>query len=209
VDIRQPGPEERERSYHAIRSAVAAIDVVRPGAIETANFLLDEAKSNFERTVSQSANLESKATTLLGIVAGATGILGVFSTRDGSAAIKTPLVGIATVCILVSLLCLFYILRAKSFESPNMSSYVCAAMVREDNRLGLALALAETYRYVRARWARELRIEGSALFTAHFATVLASVFLLLNAIHVHEAAPHRAGGPTHTGNSLQKPKGVI
>jgi hypothetical protein len=204
----QPSAAERERSYHAIRRTVAAIDVVRPGAIETANFLLDEAKSSFARTVSQSANLESKATTLLGIVAGATGVLGVFGTRDGRAAIETPLVGIATVCILISLVCLFYVLRAKRFESPDISSYVSAAIVREDNRLGLALALAESYRYVRARWARDVRIEGSVLFSAYLATALASIFILANAVSDHREPSAGAASLPHTGKPVQKPKGT-
>src|ERR1700733_6347924 len=56
MDSSQPGASERERSYRAIRSAIAALEVIRPGTVETASFLLTEAKSSFEHAVAESAN---------------------------------------------------------------------------------------------------------------------------------------------------------
>lgn len=182
VDAGQPTAAERERSYHAIRRAAAAIDVVRPGAIETAAFLLNEAKTSFERTLAESANIESKATTVLGIVAAATGALGVFGTRDGKLIVATPLVTAATSCVLASLVCLLYILRAKRFASLDVGSYISAATVQEDNRLGLSLVLAELYRQIRDESARHCALEGRALFAAYGAIVAASILLLVNAV---------------------------
>jgi hypothetical protein len=75
MDSNQPGALDRERSYHAIRNATAAIVVPRPGTVETAIFLLSEAKGSLEHSVAESASVETKATSLLGIVAGACGTI--------------------------------------------------------------------------------------------------------------------------------------
>jgi hypothetical protein len=50
MEFRQPDEAERERSYHAIRSVTAGIDTVRPGAIETAAFLLADGRNPVARS---------------------------------------------------------------------------------------------------------------------------------------------------------------
>jgi hypothetical protein len=200
MDSSQPNAAERERSYRVIRGAMAAIEVVRPGAVETATFLLSEAESSFVHTVAESANLESKATTLLGIVAGATSVLGVFGTRDGKAIFATPAVAVAMIFVVIALVCLLYILRAKRFDSPDLGSFISAAMIREDNRPGLALVLAETYRTMRHRLRLDSRDDGRALFLAYAATAAASLALLLNAVTVPPGTTSfQAGGRAATG----------
>lgn len=209
MEFRQPDEADRERSYDAIRSVTEGLDAVRPGAIETAAFLLAEAKTSFERTAADSANLESKATAALGIVAGATSVLGVFGTRDGKPIIATPIVTAAMCCVLVALVCLLYMLRAKRLESPDIGSYVSAAMVREDNRLGLTLTVAETYLYMRDRFGRTLRQDGRALFLAYMAIAAASISLLVNAVSANRGIPAQIGSSLKAGTPAPATKSSI
>jgi hypothetical protein len=58
---------------------------------EAAEFLLEEAKRDFERVSGSSASHEDKARAVLGIVAGATGALGVFGvSKDGQTTSRRP-----------------------------------------------------------------------------------------------------------------------
>lgn len=210
MDSGQPSEAERKRSYYRVRSATAAIDVLRPGGVETAMFLLGEVKAGYDHKVAESANLESKATTSLGIVAGATSILGVFGTRDGKIVVTTPLVIAAMMCVLAALVCLLYILRAKWFGSPRLGSYISAAMVREDNRLGLILTVAETYRFLRDEFERTLRSDRHALFIAYAAIATASILLLVNVVNTNGTVPvFHSGGTQKAGTQAPAPNGPL
>lgn len=210
MDSSQPSEAERERSYFGVRRATAAVEVLRPGAIETATLLLAEVKVSFEHKVDESANLESKATTSLGIVAGATSVLGVFGTRDGKIVVTTPTVIAAMMCVVAALVCLLYILRAKRFGSPRLGSYISAAMVREDNRLGLILTVAETYRYLRDEFERALRSDRHALFIAYAAIATASILLLINVANSNGTVPmFHSGGAPKTGTGVPAPNGPL
>jgi hypothetical protein len=192
-DHPEPTDAEREAAYRAVRSAVSAIDALRPGAVDTAMFLLAEAKASCERVSASSDNLESKATTLLGLVAGASGVLGVFGTsRDGKSIVATPLVLGAVALTVAAIVCLLYVLRAKRVRTPGLDVFISSGMVAADNRLGLALTMTRKYASLRNELAREIRSEPRALFYAYTATTAAAVLILLNVAVTSRAPTARA-----------------
>lgn len=200
MDSNQPDATQRENAYRAIRRATAAIEVVRPGALETAAFLLSEAKANWEHTRADSTNLESKATALLGIVAAASGVLGVFGTRDGKIIVATPLATAAMACVIVALICMLYMLRAKRFDGVDIGPFISGAMVRDDHRIGLTLLVAETVYDMQVQLRREIEYDSRVLFLAYVATGAAAIALLANAVTVYPSnpsfhAPANAGTP--------------
>jgi hypothetical protein len=82
--------------------------------VDTALLVLDEARSGYERAFSGLEGVETKASALLSIVAGASSAIGIFGFgKDGRAIVVTHLIGAALICIVTALVLLFYILRAK------------------------------------------------------------------------------------------------
>ena len=202
-----PTDADRQAAYTVVRGAVAAIDVLRPGAVDTAMFLLAEAKASCERVSANSDNLESKATTLLGLVAGASGLLGVFGTaRDGKSIIATPVVLGAVAFAVVAIVCLLYVLRTKHVPTPGLDVFISSGMVADDNRLGLALTITRVYASMRNELAREVRSEPRALFCAYAATAAAAILVLLNVAVTSYApsgrVPARAAATTVSTISL-------
>jgi hypothetical protein len=173
--------EEGEAAYIELRGIVGRLDEGKMPSVETATFLLDTEKDSFERTYGGSDNLESKATTLLGIVAGATSAFGVFGlAKTGSAVVTTPIILTAFGFVMVSIVALLYMLRAKTFDIPDMAPYLTAATVGEDNRVALALVVAQRYRHMREQLRREIEAEPNALFIAYASIALAAALVVLN-----------------------------
>lgn len=204
-------PEESEAAYNELRNILERLDNSKQPSVETATFLLDTEKSGFERTYAGSDNLESKATTLLGIVAGASSAFGVFGIpKAGSSIVTTPIVLTAFGFVVVSIVALLYMLRAKTFEIPDMGKYLIAAVVGEDNRVPLALVVAQRYRQMREQLRREIEAEPNALFIAYASVAIAAALVLLNtftlASHSPVSAKAKAGVPragqaaNHVGN---------
>lgn len=82
-------------------------------------------------------------------------------------------------------------------------------MVREDNRLGLMLLVAEAYLYMRDRFARALRQDGRALFLAYMAIAAASISLLVNAVGTDRAVLAQSGNSLKAGNPAPATKSSI
>ncbi|HEX3462831.1 MAG TPA: hypothetical protein VHS78_02090 [Candidatus Elarobacter sp.] len=199
---------EREHTYREIRRATSGI-TVRPGANETASFLLAEMKASFERAVAALASLESKATALLGVVVAAASALGLFGFHGEPARAATPTVLAAMALTIVALVALLWVLRAKDSLSPNLSSYVSGAMMREDNRIGVSLALAEYYGKVRAKVALRYRNESRLLFAAYLGIAAAAVILLFDAastVHRNDDESHSVRMQQHHDAATQPPK---
>ncbi|MDP9025900.1 MAG: hypothetical protein M3N13_11070 [Candidatus Eremiobacteraeota bacterium] len=172
---------EGEAAYAQLRGIIARLDEGKTPSVETASFLLDTEKDSFERTYSGSDNLESKATTLLGIVAGATSAFGVFGlARTGSAVVTTSIILTAFGFVIVSIVALLYMLRAKTFEIPDMAQYLTAATVGEDNRVALAIMVAQRYHQMREQLRREIEAEPNALFIAYASVARAAALVVLN-----------------------------
>jgi len=185
--------EERIRAYQELEEAYnevrALIDRVPKGPphldgphFETAAFLLEEAKAGFERVDSGSSNIESKATSLISIVAGASSALGIFGfSKDGKAVVATPTILAAFTFAVIALICLLYVLRSKHYKDPAIDKYVSAGMVAEDNRVGIALSLAKAYRESRDVLAQTIRYEPLALFIGYVSIATAAGLVLINA----------------------------
>lgn len=173
--------EEGKAAYTELRGIITRLDQTKTPSVETATFLLDTEKESFERTYSGSDNLESKATTLLGIVAGATSAFGVFGiAKAGSTLITTPIILTAFGFVIISIVALLYMLRAKTFDIPDMRPYLTAATVGEDNRVALSLVVAQRYREMREQLRRKIEAEPNALFIAYASIAIAAALVVLN-----------------------------
>jgi hypothetical protein len=171
--------------------------------VETATLVLDSEKASFERTSTGSDNLEAKATTVLGIVAGASSAFGLFGiAKSGNAIVATPLLFTAFMFILVSFVALLYMLRAKTIITPDLRVYLTPAIAREDNRVGLALSLAARYNEMRHELRREIAAEPHALFVAYSSIATAAMLVVLNTIASSRAAPPK---PAVTSPHVSKP----
>jgi hypothetical protein len=137
----------REEAYEATRSVIKAVPLGgvhgNSPSLETAQFVLEEAKAGFERADAGSDNVEAKATTFISIVAGASSALGVFGiSREGRAVVATPLILLAFLFTAVALSCLLYIVRSKRFSTPDIEPFISPGIASEDNRLVFAVLLA-------------------------------------------------------------------
>ena len=170
--------------------------------VETATLVLDSEKSSFERTYAGSGNLEAKATTVLGIVAGASSAFGLFGiAKSGDAVVATPMLSAAFMFILVSFVALLYMLRAKTVITPDLRVYLTPAIAREDNRVGLALSLAARYNEMRHELRQEIAAEPHALFVAYSSVATAAMLVVLNTIAPSGAATPKGAA---TGSQVTK-----
>jgi hypothetical protein len=178
---RTPSEQDFLAHYKELQQYAESLGPIRPGMTEAAEFLLEEAKRDFERVSGSSASHEDKARAVLGIVAGATGALGVFGvSKDGQTIIPTPIIVDALIFVLAAFVCLLYVLRVKRYKRPDIGTYFAGAMVREELRVALPLSLMPAYAKMTAELAHRLRHEPRAIFIAYVATASAAVLVLLN-----------------------------
>ncbi len=124
-----PTAREFLAHYEELQQYAETLGPIRPGMVEAAEFLLDEAKGDFDRVSGSSDSHEEKARAVLGIVAGATGALGVFGvSKDGQTIIPTPIIIDALIFVLVGFVCLLYVLRVKHYKRPDLGTYFAGAM---------------------------------------------------------------------------------
>lgn len=180
-----------EEGYKSLRGVMESLGDDTTPHLETAALLLDTERESFQRTYIGSDSLEAKATTLLGIVAGATSAFGVFGiAREGTRAVTTPIVVTAFAFVLMSMVALLYTLRAKPFTIPDLSVYLLTATVREDNRPALYLFIAARYRDMREELRRAIDPEPSALGIAYAAVAIAAALVVLNALDHPTSTKH-------------------
>jgi hypothetical protein len=178
----EPSEAEIILHYEQVRRYAEGLGPIRPGMLESATFLLDEAKGDFERVLSSSDSHEEKARAVIAIVAGATSALGIFGvSKDGRAVVASPIVVDSLIFVLVAFVCLLYVLRVKRYKRPNLATYFAGAMAREELRVALRLSLTPAYAKMTAELAHRIRQEPRALFVAYIAVVAAAVLVLLNA----------------------------
>ncbi|HEY0393134.1 MAG TPA: hypothetical protein VGD01_01440 [Candidatus Elarobacter sp.] len=192
-----PTDDERRQAYTAVRSVVSGVTVFPPGATETAQFVLDEAKEAYARTSSRADSMESKATTLLGIVAGGSGAFGAFAFSHDARNLVTPFVIGALYCVTIALSSALYMLRAKDVNEVDVRSYESIELVSADHRIPLALLLAGTYGAMHDELRAEIRHEPRALVIAYAATTIAAALILLNVVASARISPsHRVPATT-------------
>ncbi|HEV3088716.1 MAG TPA: hypothetical protein VGX96_16010 [Candidatus Elarobacter sp.] len=188
--------DDTRAAYQALRNI--SDKAGEKASVETAALMLDSEKESFERTYAGSENIEAKATTMLGVVAGASGAFGLFGVaKAGAAVVATPMLFTAFTFVLVSFAALLYMLRAKTMIAPNLHKYLTPATVREDNRIGLSLSLAMRYNEMRDELRREMAAEPHALFVAYASIATAAMLVVLNTT-VPSGGSHLNSGPRHT-----------
>jgi hypothetical protein len=117
------------------------------------------------------------------IVAGTSSAFGLFGiAKVGPAIVATPTLFTAFAFVLASFVALLYMLRAKTFGTPDLGVYLTPATAREDNRLGLALSLAARYNEMRAELRREIAAEPHVLFVAYASIATAAILIVLNTV---------------------------
>lgn len=197
---KSPSAREFLAHYEELQQYAETLGPIRPGMVEAAEFLLDEAKGDFDRVSGSSDSHEEKARAVLGIVAGATGALGVFGvSKDGQTIIPTPIIIDALIFVLVGFVCLLYVLRVKRYKRPDLGTYFAGAMVRESLRVTLPLSLMPAYAKMTAELAHRIRHEPRAIFIAYVATVSAAVLVLLNVTtYPSTGIPRLAASPSPT-----------
>lgn len=157
--------------------------MLRPGATETAQFLLGEAKESFQRTAARADRFEAKATTLLGIVAGASGALGAFGLSRAPVRMGSPLVVVALGAITVAMLAALHLLRSKRRIDVDMTPFFSTKIAESDNRFALALTMAQLYGDMTNDLRFELKNDWRILLAAYGATAVAAVLLIANVLY--------------------------
>jgi hypothetical protein len=174
-----------EAAYNELR---AVQDRVGSGVtlnVETAIMLEEYAKASFETTSSGSDSIEAKATAMLGIVAGATSAFGVFGiAKDGKPITLTPLLFAAFAFIVLAIIALMYVLRAKDLTVTDVGPYASAKTVSADNRAAMALLVAQRYREAQGQLSRAVAGEPNALAIAYGSVAVAAALIFLNALAV-------------------------
>lgn len=100
--------------------------------METALLIRDTEKDSFDRTYAGSDTLETKATALLGIAAGATSAVGIFGLgKDGAHPVATPPLVAAILFLGVAIVSALYMLRAKPFDVADLSIFTMPATLGE------------------------------------------------------------------------------
>ena len=176
-----PTDADRTRAYDTVKSIIASAGT--SANVDTALLLLDESKASYDRVYAGSTSVEAKATTLLSLVAGASSALGIFSyAQGGSGGLGTSLPGVAAyTSLFIALAALLYILRSKFYRHPVTDAYLFPKILDADNRPGIALWRAQTYRDTALDLRETTRFEPLALFVAYVAIATAAILVLVAA----------------------------
>ncbi|MFZ1125388.1 MAG: hypothetical protein WAN59_09665 [Candidatus Baltobacteraceae bacterium] len=179
-----PTRDERVAQFNELNAQTPTAPGQEPKA---ALMLLEQSKIAYERVAGDRSALESKATTLVGLAAAATG--GSALLTGGKGIVLTPMIDAAAVMGLVSLGCLLFILRFKFNPQPNPASFVLASTVwDEDMQFRMCLSLSEAYSQGLVRLVGDMRRDRISLFVAT-ASLAAATALLIGNYAVAAAPP--------------------
>jgi hypothetical protein len=164
-----------------INNATALMALAGPTVnVKTAMFLYEGAKARFERDISQHEKVEAKATTMLTLVGGASGAIGLFGFATGGHTILAgTTVVLAAIAAAIALIASVYVLRMKGTEAPRFDGFLSSAAIASDLRAGIALSLAQNYQERTDEFARKTRWDGEAMFAAGVAVVVAALLVLI------------------------------
>jgi hypothetical protein len=174
---------------------------------ETAILLLEEARVRYDWNQAGERNVESKATTLLTIVAGAAGALGIFGvTKEGKVASASPLALLAIAFAVGALVCLLYVLRAKGVARPDPSAFASGPVVSSDNRARVAVMLVGMYARDSYDNAMRFRYSRPMIFAAYVCVAAAAALTVINVATIAATAPSsvRAASPLPSANPKAK-----
>jgi hypothetical protein len=181
-EYESPTTEQLEQRFNELQEYASSLGPIRPGMVESAIFLLDQAKETYDHVLGSADSHETKARSVLGIVAGATGALGVFGlSKEGRAVVPGPIVIDALGFAVIAFVCLLYVLRVKRYKRPELSTYYSGATVGPSLRVALPLALAPGYAKMASELEHRIRHEPRAIYIAYISVTAAAVLVLLNA----------------------------
>jgi hypothetical protein len=181
---------------------------------DTALFLLEESRRDYDGWIESNSRIEAKATWLTGFLAGGAGLLTVFgSTQGDKVHIQPgPFLYLAIAAAFGALLSALYIVRPKLRSHPSTSAYVSPlAAYTSKSRFHLALSLAEEYNRASVALAQLRRFDPVAWTVAQGCLVVAVFAILIHfAMHLNNALPARTvvncrvqSGPFHSGTAIK------
>lgn len=150
---------------------------------DTALFLLEESRREYDGWLESNSRIEAKATWLTGFLAGGAGLLTVFgSGHSDKADIQPgPLLYLAIAAAFCALMSCLYIVRPKLRLHPSASAYVSPATAYASKaRFHLALSLAEEYNLASVDLARRRLFDPVAWSTAQGSTIIAVLAILIH-----------------------------
>jgi len=176
-DLTIPTPADRVNQYNKLLAENATTPGAEP---KTALMLLEQSKISYERVAADRSSIETRATTLVGLAAAATGASAFLTGGKGIA--FSPTIAAAAVLALVSLGCLLFIMRAKFNPQPNPASLVFPNTVwNEEMQFRICLSLAENYSQGLVRLLTDMRKDRVVLFIATGSLVAATSLVVANA----------------------------
>lgn len=206
-----PTAEERDAAAAALWSLYPAFPDDEP---DTALFLLEESRRDYEGWIESNGRIEGKATSLTGFLAGGAGLLTVFGSTQGDKAHLEPgpFLVLAVSSAFAALLCCLYLVRTKLRFHPSSSAYVSPlAAYASKSRFHIALSLAEAYNRASIDIAQRRRFDPVVWTIAQGLLMLAVLAILIH-FSFHLESPHRArtvvncrgqSGPVRAGTSMK------
>jgi hypothetical protein len=196
-----PDLDERARQYDQLRADNPEVPDEEPKA---AIMLLEQSKIAYERVAADRSALESRATTLVGLAAAATGA-STFLT-GGKGLVFTPMIAAAAVLALSSLGCLMFILRMKYNPQPNPASLVLASTVwNQDMEFRICLSLSENYSRGLVVLLADMRKDRILILLATASLVAATALVIANtALSIVKPSNELACSVKYQGSQIVK-----
>jgi hypothetical protein len=175
-----PTEAEREKAITELWSVYPDFPEDDP---DTALFLLEESRRDYDGWVEGNARIEAKATWLTGFLAGGAGLLTVFAGSQGDKAHveSGPFLFLAIIAAFGALLCCLFIVRPKLRSYPSASAYISPlAAYASKSRFHIALSLAEAYNRASIELAGRRRFDPIAWAVAQGSLILAVFAILIH-----------------------------
>ncbi|MBV8367491.1 MAG: hypothetical protein JO036_00955 [Candidatus Eremiobacteraeota bacterium] len=211
LPVATPTAQERAEAAEELWSLYPAFPDDEP---DTALFLLEESRREYDGWVASNERIEGKATWLTGFLAGGAGLLTVFGNARGdkSHVDPGPFLFLAIIAAFGAVLCCLYLVRTKFRLHPSTSAYVSplTAYVSK-SRFHIALSLAEEYNRASIDLARRRRFDPVAWTVAQGSLMLAVFAILVHfGSHLEGHVPGKAvvncrvqSGSFHTGTAFK------
>lgn len=186
-----PSSAERTKAEQDLWSYYPAFPDDEP---DSALFLLEQARAEYDGWTQSNSSLEGKATWLAGFLAAGAGLLTVLggAQSEKSRIAPGPFLAVALIGAAAALAACLYIVRPKLRIHPSVSAYVTARIAfHAKARFHIALALAEEYGRATVALARSRRFDPVAWTIAQLSLALAIISILIH-FSLHAGAPHTA-----------------
>ena len=206
-----PTAEERDAAAKELWSLYPDFPDDEP---DTALFLLEESRRDYDGWVESNAKIEAKATWLTGFLAGGAGLLTVFASTQGDKAHiePGPFLYLAIAAAFGALLACLYIVRPKLRSHPSASAYASPLVAyASKSRFHVALSLAEEYNRASVGLAARRRFDPVTWAVAQGCLILAVFAVLIHFVsHLSDHPPGKTvvncrvqSGPFRSGTAIK------